>query len=133
VSEQVVTFSPSLRLAREAALPGHAISMMRHGTAGFFRVWRSHFFDPRLPGVPDSEVRGISRSHVSNFGIERDTGKPIELAWLSFRSPHDELAAQPMRTSEPPRQGGIFRPRAPCLAGLPQLELAPNPKGTDLP
>jgi hypothetical protein len=88
--------------------------------------------DPSRSSVPDSEVRSISRSHVSNFGIERDTSKPIELAWLSF-SPHDELAAQPMRTSEPPRQGRIFRPRSPCLAGLPQLELAPNPKGTDLP
>src|ERR1700729_3045991 len=48
--------------------------MTRHGTAGFFRVWRSHPF------------------------------------W-----------------------GEIFKPRAPCPAGLPRLELAPDPEGTDLP
>jgi hypothetical protein len=33
----------SLKVASEAALPA-AISMRRHGTAGFFRVWRSHPF-----------------------------------------------------------------------------------------
>jgi hypothetical protein len=27
---------------------------------------------------------------------------PIDLVWLWFRSPHDELAAMMMRTSEPP-------------------------------
>jgi len=32
------------------------------------------------------------RSHVSNFGIEKDTSKPINLVWLWIGSPHDELA-----------------------------------------
>src|SRR5579872_6586229 len=35
----------------------------------------------------------------------KDPGKPIDLVWLWFRSPHDEPAAQMMRTSEPPHQG----------------------------
>src|SRR6185437_2187039 len=33
---------------------------------------------------------------------QKDTGKLIDLAWLWFKSPHNEVAAKMMRTSEPP-------------------------------
>src|SRR5271155_1291123 len=51
---------------------------------------------------PDSEVRIVARPHVCELRNRKDTSKPIDLVWLWFRSPHDELAARMMRTSEPP-------------------------------
>jgi hypothetical protein len=50
-----------------------------------------------------------SSQHFSEPRFElrnrKDTSKPIDLVWLWFRSPHDQPAAQKMRTSEPPYQG----------------------------
>jgi hypothetical protein len=47
-----------------------------------------------------------SSSHFAEPHFEprnrKDTSKPIDLVWLWFRSPHSELAATMMRTSEPP-------------------------------
>ena len=48
--------------AREAGLPA-AILMMRHGTAGFYRVWRSH----PLSAAFSSEVdTGLREQNASN-------------------------------------------------------------------
>src|SRR5262252_8578308 len=59
------------------------------------------------PQCPDSEVRIISRRLPLRTSESKDTGKLLILVWLWFRSPHDEVAAQMMRTSEPkPHQCG---------------------------
>ena len=52
----------------------------------------------------DSEVRIFAeRSNFANFGIGGHW-EVIDLAWLWFRSPHNELRQDWMRTSEPPLQ-----------------------------
>ena len=66
----------------------------------------------RHPGMADSAViinefgevglRIIMRHPRLRTSESKDTGKPTILVWLWFRSPHDELAASMMRTSEPP-------------------------------
>src|SRR5215468_9639871 len=50
----------------------------------------------------------FAASSFANFGIEGHQ-QLIDLVWLRFRSPHCELAAGMMRTSEPPheRRGGV--------------------------
>src|SRR5262249_36524696 len=45
----------------------------------------------------------FAASSFANFGIEGHW-QLIDLVWLWFRSPHCELAAGTMRTSEPPHQ-----------------------------
>jgi hypothetical protein len=41
---------------------------------------------------------------MSELRNQRDTSKPIDLVRLWFRSPHDKLPAEMMRTSEPPHE-----------------------------
>src|SRR5262249_1087776 len=55
---------------------------------------------------PDSEVRIISRRLPLRTSESKDTSKLLILVWLWFRSPHNEVAAQMMRTSEPPHLVG---------------------------
>ena len=69
---------------------------------------RNHaFFPPPLchsvasDQCPDSEVRIISRRPLLRTS-DRGHWQTIDLVWLWFRSPHDKVAAQMMRTSEPP-------------------------------
>src|SRR6476660_6442448 len=45
---------------------------------------------------------------IANFGIEGHQHL-IDLVWLWFRSPHFGLAAEMMRTSEPPHQAIIWQ------------------------
>jgi hypothetical protein len=71
----------------------------------------------------DSEVRLILRPHVYELRNQKDTSKPIDLVWLWFRSPHDELAAVMMRTSEPPHWLELQQPgRSRCGAGFCRLQ-----------
>src|SRR3954462_16043662 len=61
----------------------------------------------RTDGMPQGRVPRFRSSHhcavrsLANFGIEGHS-QLIDLVWLWFRSPHFGLAAEMMRTSEPP-------------------------------
>src|SRR5215204_6488839 len=61
----------------------------------------------RTDVMPEGRVSRFRSSHhcaarsLANFGIEGHQ-QLIDLVWLWFRSPHFGLAAEMMRTSEPP-------------------------------
>jgi hypothetical protein len=71
---------------------------------------------------PDSEVRIIlaATTTFANFGIEGHL-QTIDLVWLWFRSPHDELAATAMRTSEPPHEPFINTANCATICPEPRL------------
>jgi hypothetical protein len=48
-----------------------------------------------------ADVTGIE---LTPARVKKDTSKLLILVWLWFRSPHEGLAAEVMRTSEPPHQ-----------------------------
>src|SRR6266404_896724 len=68
------------------------------------RMSSSTGFSAALHECPDSEVRIISRHPRLRTSELKDTRNLCYLVWLGFRSPHDELAARMMRTSEPPHE-----------------------------
>ena len=73
----------------------------------FNRIKQCRCVATRYIGLRET-ILPSSNSHLSGYGWPRvmspRPSQIVDLVWLWLRSPHDEIAATMMRTSEPPHQ-----------------------------